>query len=101
MSKLTRVEHHLDKTKDEGYTDLTLAEAHERNAQRLGVLKTKLTDFGFDSLVQSSTMLYFTTLLETVLGDRLDEGRLLYERKLGAQLDELESAERKARLGVA
>lgn len=80
-------------TTTESYDTLTPDEMRERNEARI----QSLANQGF--VVNRGTG-YLEIMLEVLLGDRLDEARMTYQKKLGAELDGLESQVLRMRLGI-
>ena len=69
-----------------------LEELQQDNMRRLQALAQKGTQ------VQNLGQLYLSTMLEVLLGDRLDEAKMLTELKVKDQLDNIEKMSARAHL---
>ncbi len=78
----------------EDYAGFTLSEMEERNEERRATLLLQGVNV-------TPGLTYVESMLEVLLGDRLDEARASYQRKVGTQLDTIEAQLLRMRLGIA
>lgn len=78
----------------EDYEGLSLAQMELRNRERSEALARQ-------GVAISTGSMYLETLIETLLGDRLDEARRAYQMKVAEGISNAEAEVFKIRLGVA